>query len=158
MTGTLLVSYIGHGDIQRWSGERIFRVADLPLLSNTGQYPLVLSMTCLDGSWYYPMSAYNPGLIEALLRQENAGIIAGFSPTGLGVATGHDALQRGFFDTIFREHNSLLGQAAANAKLELYATGQNFDLLHTFTLFGDPALSIKLSPLPYQLFAPTLNK
>jgi uncharacterized membrane protein len=36
-----------------------------------------------------------------------------------------------------------LGSAALNGKLWLYQTGSNLDLLHTYTVFGDPALQIR---------------
>ena len=55
---------------------------------------------------------------------------------------------RGFYDATFRDGNWILGEAALTAKLRLYSTGGNLDLVHTYTIFGDPALKIKT---PYQL-------
>lgn len=40
-----------------------------------------------------------------------------------------------------------LGQVSLAAKLALFSTFSNFDLIHTFTVFGDPALQITS---PYQ--------
>jgi len=40
---------------------------------------------------------------------------------------------------------------AAAGKLALYATGKNYDLLHTFSIFGDPALEMKIPASPVYL-------
>ncbi len=143
ITGTLFLNYIGHASLDRWASEQIFVNADVNDLTNRQQLPVVLSMTCLDGFWLFPNS-YQASLQEDMLRWASGGSVAAFSPTGLGVATGHDYLNRGFYDAVFQEHTTL-GPASIAAKLNLYATGGNYDLIHTFTVFGDPALRF---PLP----------
>ncbi len=65
--------------------------------------------------------------------------MASWSPTGLGVASGHDYLDRGFFDAIFKDNLGTVGAGTAAGKLDLFATGSSLDLLDTFLLFGDPA-------------------
>ncbi|MFQ5615432.1 MAG: C25 family cysteine peptidase, partial [Anaerolineales bacterium] len=139
-TGTLLVNYIGHASLNRWSGEQIIVNADITqTLYNDGQFPIILSMTCLDGYWTYPNI---PSLVEDFLRWDGRGAVATFSATGLGVATGHDDLQRGFFDSLFNNGEWQMGTAALQAKIRLESTSSNLDLVHTFTTFGDPALRI----------------
>jgi hypothetical protein len=98
-------------------------------------------MTCLDGYWIYPSRS---SLTEIMLRAANGGSVASFSPTGLGVSTGHDLLERGLLDSVFQQGASRLGWAAQAGKLALYASGQNYDLIDTFTVFGDPALRLSL--------------
>lgn len=137
ITGTLLVNYIGHGSLNRWSGESIFLNSDVASLNNPTQLPVILSMTCLDGYWLYPNI---DSLTRLLLVTGGKGAVATFSPTGLGVATGHDDLQRGFFDSLLTNGQWGVGQASLQAKLHLFSTGGNFDLIHTYTVFGDPAL------------------
>lgn len=137
ITGTLLINYIGHGANSRWSGESIFLGTDVASLNNAQQLPVVLSMTCLDGYWIYP---HVDSLARMFVVSQNKGAAATFSPTGLGVATGHDELQRGFYDALFLNGQWRLGQATLQAKLRLFGTGANFDLIHTYTIFGDPAL------------------
>ncbi|HNB50668.1 MAG TPA: C25 family cysteine peptidase [Anaerolineales bacterium] len=139
ITGTLLVNYIGHGSLNRWSGESIFLNADVGSLNNADQLPIILSMTCLDGYWLYPNV---DSLARVFLTSSGKGAVATYSPTGLGVATGHDALQRGFFDSLVVDGQWKLGQAALQGKIWLYETESNYDLMHTFTVFGDPALHI----------------
>ena len=152
ITGALLLNYIGHGAINRWSGESILDTDDILWLDNAERLPLALSMTCLDGYWTHP--GIIPGnlvlqsLMEEALRANARGVIASFSPTGFGLVTGHDALHRGFYDAVFRQGIWRLGEATDIAKLNLFATGVNFDLIHTFTIFGDAALRL---PSPYSL-------
>lgn len=157
ITGTLLMNYIGHGSLNRWSGESIFLNEDVANMTNASQLPVVLSMTCLDGYWLYPNI---DSLARVFLISEGKGAVATYSPTGLGVATGHDDLQRGFFDSLFFNGAWELGQATLQSKIRLFATNSNFDLMHTFTLFGDPALhlptphDVALNPETASQFAP----
>ncbi len=154
ITGTLIMNYVGHGAINRWASEQVWKREDLPSLTNAGKLPVVLSMTCLDAYWLHPGVAPDPqeSVMELMLRMDDYGMAASFSPTGWGVTTGHDELHRGFFDSIFDQGNWLLGAAALQAKLSLFATGNNYDLINTFTVFGDPAMHISS---PYSLeFSP----
>lgn len=107
--------------------------------------PVLLSMDCLDGYWSHPTSR---SLSVRMLTLADAGVPAAFSPTGLGVATGHDALHRGFYDATYGNGNWMLGPATYSAKVALFNSGDNYDLLNTFTLFGDPAMRVAT---PYRL-------
>jgi hypothetical protein len=149
VSGTLLLSYIGHASIGRWAHEQLLTNAHIPALTNRDRLPVVLSMTCLDGYWFYPNQ---PGLTEDLVRAPNGGAIATFSPTGLGVATGHDVLERAFYQAVFHNHVRRLGPATLAAKQALYATGSHADLLNTFVILGDPALRLALPP--FNLYSP----
>lgn len=162
-TGSLLASYVGHGAINRWSSEAAFLNQNIPTLNNAAQLPVILSMDCLDGYWLHPGIIGTPvlhSLIEEMVRADGRGAIAAFSPTGFGVATGHDSLQRGFLDSLLLAGDWRLGAAAQSAKLRLYLTGSHFDLINTYTVFGDPALRIlsshamSVSPTSASLAAP----
>lgn len=146
--GALLLNYAGHGSVNRW-GANLLENRDAAALVSAGAQPLVLSMTCLDGMWAYPTQ---DALAEALLLAPGAGATASFSPTGLGLSSGHDELNRGFFDYLFGRASPRLGQAALAAKLRLYAAGRDPDLLQTYTVFGDPALLVRFSVLESPLY------
>ncbi|HEY1014641.1 MAG TPA: C25 family cysteine peptidase, partial [Herpetosiphonaceae bacterium] len=88
-TGTLFLNYTGHASLNRWAAEQIFVNANVPALANGDKLPIVLSMTCLDGYWLYPNL---PGMMEEMVRADSRGAVAAFSPTGLGVASGHDIM------------------------------------------------------------------
>jgi hypothetical protein len=137
--GALLVNYVGHASVFYWSKELIFINDDIPLLNNPTRLPFVLSMTCLDGHWTYPN---NPSLVYKLLTTPGKGAVGTFSATGLGVATGHDPLQRGFYASLMEDGNWQAGPASTSGKLALWATASNQDIAQTFMIFGDPALGI----------------
>lgn len=143
-TGSLFLNYVGHASFDWWASEGALNIDSLQKLNNGANLPIILSMTCLDGYWSYPN---RQGLIESFLRADNRGIVASFSPTGYGVANGHDVLHRGFYDAIFKGGARRLGAATLAAKVQLFAVGGHDDLIHTFTIFGDPALRLPI-PLP----------
>ena len=78
-----------------------------------------------------------------MLLQENAGAVATFSPTGLEVGTGHKYLHRGFMVSLFEDNFWVLGPATTRARLRVFESWNNFQLMNTYTLFGDTALNIK---------------
>ena len=136
---TLFLGYNGHAAIERWAAEGIWQVRDLAGLTNQNRRPLVIAMTCLEGYWHYPN---RPGLSESALRSEQGGIVAAYTPTGLGVATGHDWLQHGFFTAVYKQRVPNLGAAVHASKVALYLAGVHADLLDTFGILGDPALRL----------------
>jgi len=142
--GALIVNYVGHGYTSGWASEYLLTTSDVPLLQNGANLPVVLSMTCRDGYYHYPhaISANQEALAEVITRADGRGAVGSWSPTGLGVASGHDHLDRGFFDAVFTAQLGTVGAGTAAGKLDLFATGSNLDLLDTFLLFGDPATQL----------------
>jgi hypothetical protein len=144
--GCLLTNYIGHGANQYWAQEQLFRIADLASLTNTVKLPMILPMTCQEGYFHYPNY---PCLGESIVRADNKGAIASWSPTGWGLAAGHHYLDQGFFTAVFTDTISEIGTATYLGKLKLYTeTGGEAsayrDLMDTFVLFGDPFMKLNL--------------
>jgi len=137
--GALLVNYVGHAGVDLWATEGLLKTTDVPLLQNEAILPVVLSMTCYDGSYHYPSTTF--ALAEVLTRAEGKGAVASWSPTGLGIVTAQQYLNRGFFEAMFTDPDGsvTLGEATTAGKLDLWATGVGLDLLDTYLLFGDPA-------------------
>jgi hypothetical protein len=76
------------------------------------------------------------------------GALASWSPTGFGLVTGHDYLERGFFLGLFHEGMTELGAATTYGKLYLLqnaAIGKYDDLVDTFGLLGDPMVQVRLA-------------
>ena len=151
-SGRLLISFVGHGGYTFWSN--FLWDSDANGLTNTGKYPFIVPMTCLEG-YYIALIPNDPTRIvysfaESYLRVANRGSIGSFSPTGLGLASGHDRLERGLFKAFFEDHNAQFGPATTQAKLYMMAvTGNSFqDLVDTYVLIGDPAASLPLAELP----------
>jgi len=135
--GQQFVEYVGHSSIGQWGDLKGFvRNSDVGSLSNAGQFPVVLGMTCLEGSF---QDVAQDAVAEDMVRAANKGAVASWSATGLGVATGHDALNRGFYNALFQNGVRRLGPATVGGKIRLYQNGTNLDLIHTFALLGDPA-------------------
>ncbi len=143
--GQLLINYIGHGGPGLWASERLLNITQVGQLSNGPYYPVVTAMTCYEGYYIQPQADWRYySLAETYLRASGKGWIASWSPTGLGVATGHHYLDEGFFQAVFLDDVRQLGPATLAGKLRLWASGASPDLLDTYLLFGDPALAMPL--------------
>jgi hypothetical protein len=147
--GQVMVNYSGHGAPTTWAVEQILRSRpDLPSgrndvtqMVNGARLPFFLDMTCLTGDF---ADIQFPSIQRTLLDWDQGGSIGGWAATGLGVATGHDALHRGFFAAVFADGTLEVGLAADAGKAELWSTGQSYDLLDTFVLLADPAMRLNL--------------
>ncbi len=141
--GALFVSYVGHGTKQAWAAENILTLNTLPSLKNGSCLPIMLPMTCYEGSFHEPGATFT-ALAEGSTRMAIDGSIASFSPTGFGLVSGHDVLERGLFIALLHDNVDRLGPAVTFAKRYLLANSPiNADLVDTFMLFGDPALQPK---------------
>lgn len=152
--GAFIMQFTGHSSWQQWAEERFFHLDDLPSLYNSRRWPIVLEMTCFTGAFQRP----EPTLDEELLVRSDAGAVATWGSTTLGVTTGHMALAHGFYGAVFRAAVSTMGEATLAGKLELASTGQNLDLLNTFVLLGDPATRFDRTVVPWatQVYLPAV--
>ncbi len=142
--GTAIVNYSGHGSYSLW-GSEMWVLNDLDSLHNHGRYPIVLPMTCLEGYFVIPGTGH-PAMGESMVRLHDAGAVASWSPTGLGIAHGHSMLQDGFYDAIFNRGVETVGDATIAGKENLYDHSSSYlDLLDTYMLFGDPALRVRIA-------------
>ena len=85
-------------------------------------------------------------LAESYIFNTVGGAVASYSPTGFGIATGHDWLEQGFFVDVFQNDQTILGDAIVASKEYLHANApasKYDDLIDTMLLFGDPALRIQ---------------
>jgi hypothetical protein len=136
-SGAGLMTYSGHSSIHQWAVEQFLHLDDIPTLNNGGRLPVLLELTCFTSMFQEP---FVPTLDESLLRHPNGGAVAVWGATGLGVATGHDALAKGFLQSLFPDGVADLGTATLAGKLNLSITApDHLDLLDTFVLLGDPA-------------------
>jgi hypothetical protein len=150
--GASVVVFHGHSSVHQWNDQPLFRWSkvsadnDIYQLHNSFRLPVILSMTCFTSFFHHPEF---PTLDESVLRRDGGGAIATWGPTGLGVATGHELLQRGFYTSI-NGGNTNLGAAILTGKSTLAAdTFFDHDLVDTFTLFGDPAMALNFTLLPF---------
>jgi len=161
--GALLVSYVGHSSWFQWGVDPrtwapLFHVDDVPKLHNGDAFPVFLGMTCYTSRFADPMG---DTLNESLLRYTDGGAVATWGSTTLARNSGHGILHREFFDSVFVDGTTTLGLATRAAKLALYRqSALDQDLLDTFILFGDPAMDLNLTIVPWadQLFLPLVQR
>jgi hypothetical protein len=154
--GRLIVNYIGHGAPGFWANEIIFSRDDIASLTNGSRLPMFLEMTCYTGYFHFNHSN-GSGLGEVNVRAAGKGALASWSATGLGVAQGHDFINRGFFDAVFQKKITQIGPATVYGKLTLFldSGGYHLDLLDTFVLLGDPASKLDV---PLFTFLPFIRR
>jgi hypothetical protein len=152
--GQLFVNYIGHAGFDVWAEPSLYTINSINQLTNTLSLPIMLPMTCYVGHY---QKNWATSLAENELRRsytannslKYAGAVASWSPTGLGIAHGHDYLNRGFLDAVLNNGFRRLGPATLAGKLALAEQGNLApDLLNTYLIFGDPALQIPLAFIP----------
>ena len=160
--GALFVSYIGHGTDTYWASEKIWTISAIRQLHNGPKFPIMLPMTCNEGYFQKPRTG-SQSASEASLRLPHHGAVASWAPTGFGLSTGHDYLERGFFRAVYHI-NAIrdMGAATTAGKLYLAANappGQYDDLIDTFLLLGDPGLRLPIVQGPaQQVFFPCILK
>ncbi|MEZ4712137.1 MAG: C25 family cysteine peptidase [Caldilineaceae bacterium] len=143
--GALFVSYVGHAQTRNWAIEKLMDPALAQSLTNRDKLSIFLGMACFEGFFHEPPTG-SRSLSESYLLNPNGGAVASWSPTGFGVATGHDYLEQGLFLAVFQNGVKQLGAAMTAGKEHLYydAPAHKYDdLIDTFNLLGDPALHIQ---------------
>ncbi len=70
-------------------------------------------------------------------------IIAGFAPSNVSYTWEDAILGHEIFASIFERGNRILGVITTEAKIGAYEQGASRSVLQMFTLFGDPAVSLK---------------
>ncbi len=159
--GNQIISFNGHGAIPYWAAEKVLHVDHIPALTNKDVYPVVFSLDCVDGYWYFPpnipeQTTDRRSLAEELTRVSEKGAVAMLSSPGNGYVNGHELLQRGFFSAFANLPHPTLGALDLNAKSTLMANHGNDSLIFTYMIFGDPAL--QLSPINWGIFLPLVTR
>ena len=146
-SGSLFVSYVGHSGKDTWAEEQLMNQTMIYSLRNGPCLPIVLAMTCYEGS-FHDASPTQVILAEEFVRRPVNGAVASWSPTGFGLASGHDLMEQGLFLALFHNGVKQLGTAIDYGKQYLVLKappGKYLDLIDTFGLLGDPALEPKIA-------------
>lgn len=145
--GVGMVTYMGHGTVNSWAHEFIWRADQTGRLTNADRLPVVVTLNCLDGYFLHGTASLQ-AVAEEMLRHPGGGSVAAWSPAGLGTTYVEAVLNRGLLDAIFVSGQRRLGKATMQAKAYQYAlmggsSPYNTALIHTMTVFGDPALKLR---------------
>jgi hypothetical protein len=135
-SGTALVNYSGHGNVDVWTGAPIFSASDAMALTNGNKLPLVIVMDCLNG---YFASPPIDCLSEALMKAPNGGAVASFSSSGLTIPIGQHQMGQTLFQLLYSGAPIALGDATRQAK----SATTDIDVRRTWILFGDPTMKIR---------------
>jgi hypothetical protein len=138
--GASLMSYIGHGAIHVWADENILNIYDVPSLSPQPDQPMLLTMNCLNGYFTFP---YFNSLAEALIKAEDKGVIAAFSPSGLSLNDAAHVFHKALADELVNKGHLRLGDAVLAAQHRYAESGAFIEMLAIYYLFGDPAMRLR---------------
>lgn len=141
--GALFTSYVGHAQEQNWAIEPLVDASIIQQMNNYDRLSIFLGMACFEGFFHKPDVI---PLAESYLFHPGGAAVASYSPTGFGVASGHDWIEKGLFISVFQNDQNVLGKAVSDSKYYLANNappGKYDDLIDTMLLFGDPALQIQ---------------
>ena len=167
-SGAGLVNYNGHGNHQQMAtfeeaggtGGWLYYMFDADTLLNGDKMPIVMQMTCLTSAFQNTSTSGTTMDERLFVKRANGGAIAVWGPAGQGVAHGHDALQRGFYNELWNSPpmSAPLGKLALAGYMELFTnSGCCTDALQTFMLMGDPLTKARVYA-PQSFHLPLLQK
>ncbi|MDZ7265044.1 MAG: C25 family cysteine peptidase, partial [candidate division KSB1 bacterium] len=145
--GMVWVNFLGHAGSRTW--DLMFNHPDIEELTNQDRYPFITSMTCHTGRFAEPEgSAFG----EHFLLAANKGAIGFWGTTGWGYIFQDNILLRNLFQHVLIDTIHVLGEATTLAKLKLWASygfsSYNTNVIHQYTLLGDPLLNLALPEKP----------
>jgi hypothetical protein len=167
--GAGLVNYVGHGNQFQWAvtgpplqagapddQQFLLNSNDAGNLTNSGQLPIVLEMTCLTSAFQVP--AYSGTSIgERLLVNPHGGAAAVWGPTGYGVEHGHDSLQAGFYGALWGGDDRRLGTLTMAGYLKLFGSGSFPETIRTYVLLGEPLMGARVAADGMRLHLPLVQ-
>jgi hypothetical protein len=137
--GASLVSYIGHGAPAIWASERLLHSNDTVKLSPQARQPIVLTMNCLNG--YFVPPAFD-SLAEALVKAEDRGAIAAFSPSGLSLDDAAHVYHKALSPR--SRQDSTRGSGCDRRRPGRLRRERCLpELLRIYNLLGDPAMKVR---------------
>ena len=138
--GLSMVNYLGHGGLDRLTGEGLLLSGDAAGLANEERLPVVVAMTCAAGR--YSLPGFDC-LGEALVMKEGGGAVAVWAPTGLSMNELAKRLDEGYLKARYADGETVLGEVIGSAMEGFGTNEEERYMLHIYNLLGDPALRIK---------------
>lgn len=131
--------YFGHGALQRWGREGILQKKGLDEAFVNGTSPIMVNFSCLTGYFIHPEY---PSITEQLLVLEN-GPVAVVAPTSLTLSDTQVELSTVFGHELSLREDDTIGELWLSVQQKFpIVNSKNIDVLHTFLLFGDPAVTL----------------
>ncbi len=133
--GRRIVSFVGHGAVDRWSSANLLNTNDAVNLGNT-TYPVVTIFSCNNGSFVDRQT----NCLSEVLLESTRGAASVFTPTALSAQQFSDKLAAGFMTSWAAQKRRYLGDIAFEAYLNLWSFNPNVSELRTYQIIGDPGL------------------
>ena len=145
----IFMNYFGHGAENMWAGSSVFTGQDAAALVNA-KLPVVVSMDCLNGSFAEadPSQPSFTTISDSLLFNANGGAAAVWASTSLTNPNIQAPFQQNFYQIVSQTPNITLGEAARLAKIQGGWSNGTSEVIHSWTLLGDPMLSLKIPAPP----------
>jgi hypothetical protein len=138
--GQALLSYVGHGGLDRLTSEGLLTSADVPGLGNGPRLPVMTALTCLISEFAYPSFS---SLGEDLVLRKDGGVSALFGPTWLSHNAPAGDLGRYLLPVLSAPGGGRLGDRLLRGLSAYAAAVGDRQMLRLYTLLGDPALGMK---------------
>lgn len=135
--GRRLVTYVGHGAVDRWSAQNVLNATSIQTMANT-TYPLVAIFSCQNGSF---IDRATNSLAEVMIEAPRAAA-AVYCPTALSIQLYADYLAGGFTKSLAQQQRRYLGDVVLDANLNLWNFNKNVAELRTYQIIGDPGLIV----------------
>lgn len=140
-TGTLLISYTGHGGISNWANARIFNLSAIQNLQNREKMPAFVTATC-EFSRFDDPGKKSAG--EFLITNPIGGAIAMVTTVRPVYEDANTTLQTAFYPYCFSNYEGrkpTIGEVVMQTKNNhsVVSTGIN---AREFVLLGDPAMTL----------------
>jgi uncharacterized repeat protein (TIGR01451 family) len=138
-SGPLLVNYSGHGAVEQWSFSDFLDDTSAATLTNGDQLSVYLLMDCLNGFF---QDVYSTSLAETLLLAPNGGAVAVWASSGFTNQPPQASMNQALLQILKSSPSMPVAAAIVQAKSGVTDT----DVRRTWIFFGDPAMSLQLSP------------
>jgi hypothetical protein len=135
--GVELLTYAGHGAIDRFGSAGYVTVAEVANLQNTLRWPVVLATTCVAGQFSVPG---NDCIGEYLVRKNAGGAIAMLAPTGLSWDNEASLLNDRLVQLLHANTLPALGDSVRQAMTDHVRLDNPNMPVWIYNLLGDPAL------------------
>lgn len=137
--GAWLVSYAGHGSLDRWGKDDVFSIDGVGALRSVGPPPIVLQLTCLTGFFAHPTAT---SISEQMLLHPGGPVLL-VAATSLTLSSSQEPFGASFLQELQDPRVVRIGDAFLRAKQSLDITNPLLqEVSDTFGLLGDPSTRI----------------
>ncbi|MEM9599283.1 MAG: C25 family cysteine peptidase, partial [Acidobacteriota bacterium] len=134
-TGAPLVTYAGHGGVDRWAEEGLLQVGDVGGLTNLDSLGVFSSFSCNVARFELPGFT---ALAEALVLHPDGGSIAALAPSGLALGFESHDLNRLWVERFYGFQGGNLGDITLEVLRRFQGDAQYPYSAAVYNLIGDP--------------------